>query len=50
MRRPLNWNSLGISDFIDTCGKGIADFMSVLTQVKKADIYMQSVVDDGTLP
>jgi len=30
---PLNWNSLGIPDFIGTCNTAIKDFQSLLKQV-----------------
>lgn len=29
---PLNWNSLGIPDFITTCNTAIKDFQSLLKQ------------------
>ena len=41
---PLNWNSLGIPEFIGTCQKAIADFQSLVSQVaKKASIIDQVI-------
>ena len=40
----LNWNSLGIADFIHTCRNGIGDFQSIATQVQKTSAYVEGVV------
>jgi dynein heavy chain len=40
----LNWNSLGIADFIQTCRNGIGDFQSIATQVQKTSAYVEGVV------
>ena len=40
----LNWNSLGIEDFIQTCRNGIGDFQSIATQVQKTSDYVEGVV------
>ena len=42
----LNWNSLGITDFIDNCGKGINDFQSISSQVQKTAANIEGVVFD----
>ena len=42
----LNWNSLGITDFIDSCGKGINDFQSISSQVQKTAANIEQVVAD----
>uniref|UniRef100_A0A0G4IFQ9 AAA+ ATPase domain-containing protein n=1 Tax=Chromera velia CCMP2878 TaxID=1169474 RepID=A0A0G4IFQ9_9ALVE len=41
---PLNWNSLGIQDFIDSCNKGIATFKEVRDQVEKNADLIEHVV------
>jgi dynein heavy chain len=43
---PLNWNSLGINDFIIECSKGVAQFMSVRDQVEKSEERIQAVIHD----
>jgi dynein heavy chain len=40
----LNWNSLGITDFIDNCSKGINDFNSISRQVQKTAANIDAVV------
>ena len=42
---PKNWNSLGVSDFIDECGRGIAAFKSVREQVAKSEERIETVVE-----
>ena len=32
---PLNWNSLGIPDFIEACDRGIATFETTVNSVQK---------------
>ncbi|GBG66229.1 hypothetical protein CBR_g57832 [Chara braunii] len=42
---PLNWNSLGIPDFISTCTKAINEFNSLVNQVQKNSNIIEKVVD-----
>jgi dynein heavy chain len=41
---PLNWNSLGIPDFIGGCNTAIRDFQSLLKQVQKNQGIIDKVV------
>lgn len=41
---PLNWNSLGISDFINDGNKAINDFRAFRDQVEKSEQQLQGVV------
>eukprot|EP00741_Cyanophora_paradoxa_P015322 tig00000194_g14791.t1 len=42
---PLNWNSLGIADFILNCNKAINDFHQMVNQIQKNAANIQMVVD-----
>ncbi|CAD7701503.1 unnamed protein product, partial [Ostreobium quekettii] len=41
---PLNWNSLGISDFVASCNKKINEFQSLVNQVQKNSSIIEKVV------
>lgn len=41
---PLNWNSLGIPDFIASCNKAVNKFQSLVNQVQKNSSIMEKVV------
>ncbi|GMH41526.1 hypothetical protein BSKO_09436 [Bryopsis sp. KO-2023] len=41
---PLNWNSLGIPDFITSCNKAINEFQSLGNQVQKNSSIIEKVV------
>lgn len=40
----LNWNSLGIKEFIDSCTKSIHEFQSLMNQVQKNSAIIEKVV------
>ncbi|KAF4659064.1 Dynein heavy chain 10, axonemal [Perkinsus olseni] len=42
---PLNWNSLGIVDFIESATRGIAAFRNIREQVEKSEERVQAVVE-----
>ncbi|KAF4667709.1 Dynein heavy chain 10, axonemal [Perkinsus chesapeaki] len=42
---PLNWNSLGIIDFIESASRGIAAFKNVREQVEKSEERIEAVVE-----
>eukprot|EP00736_Rhodelphis_marinus_P009344 Rmarinus@m.3249 len=42
---PLNWNSLGIPDFIHSCNKAINEFVSIVYQIQKNAANIESVVE-----
>lgn len=42
---PLNWNALGIPDFIESCDRGIATFETTVNHVLKNSLLIQKVVD-----
>ncbi|CAG9462277.1 unnamed protein product [Pedinophyceae sp. YPF-701] len=42
---PLNWNSLGIADFLASANKAIKEFQSLVSQVHKNSSIVQSVVE-----
>lgn len=44
-KRPLNWNSLGISEFIIGCNKAIKEFQSLLNQVHKNSSRIEEVIE-----
>lgn len=41
---PLNWNSLGIPDFIASCNKAINEFQSLVNQVQKNSSIIEKVI------
>jgi dynein heavy chain len=41
---PLNWNSLSIPDFIETCRRSIVQFEATATHVKKNALIIQKTV------
>ncbi|KAK3281453.1 hypothetical protein CYMTET_10756, partial [Cymbomonas tetramitiformis] len=41
---PLNWNSLGIPDFVASCNKSINEFNSLVNQVQKNSSIIEKVV------
>lgn len=43
---PLNWNALGIPDFIAYCDKAITTFDTTVTHVLKNSLLIQQVVND----
>lgn len=42
---PLNWNSLGIADFIESATRGIAAFKNIREQVEKSEERVEAVVE-----
>eukprot|EP00397_Hematodinium_sp_SG-2012_P000029 GEMP01000029.1.p1 GENE.GEMP01000029.1~~GEMP01000029.1.p1 ORF type:complete len:4546 (+),score=1158.20 GEMP01000029.1:32-13639(+) len=42
---PLNWNSLGIADFIEEGNRAIARFKSIRSQVEKSQERIETVVE-----
>ncbi|KAF4710897.1 Dynein heavy chain 10, axonemal, partial [Perkinsus olseni] len=42
---PLNWNSLGIVDFVESATRGIAAFKNIREQVEKSEERVQAVVE-----
>ena len=43
---PLNWNSLGIPEFVETCNNAINEFQSLVNQVQKnSSIITQARMD-----
>eukprot|EP00958_Prasinococcus_capsulatus_P027403 scaffold5502_cov390-Prasinococcus_capsulatus_cf.AAC.6 len=42
---PLNWNSLGLPEFIGTCIKAINEFNATVHQVQKSSLAICKVVD-----
>ena len=43
---PLNWNSLGILEFVEKCKEAINEFASLVTQVKKNGGVIEQVAAD----
>eukprot|EP00398_MALV-I-01_sp_L67-1_P000765 gene765-501_t len=41
---PLNWNSLGILEFIEDCQKGVSEFRSVRDQVEKSEERIDALI------
>ncbi|DBA95316.1 TPA: Dynein heavy chain cytoplasmic [Trebouxia sp. C0006] len=41
---PLNWNSLGIPDFVATCNRAVNEFQSLVSQVQKSSSMVEKVV------
>ena len=42
---PLNWNSLGIGDFLSSCTKAIAEFSSLVHQVQKNASIIEAAIE-----
>ena len=42
---PLNWNSLGIGDFLSACTKAIAEFSSLVHQVQKNASIIEAAIE-----
>ena len=42
---PLNWNSLGINDFLSSCVKSIGEFGSLVNQIQKNASIIEAAVE-----